>query len=59
NWLGVPPPMYIVRTGSPASFLRAAISVSTASVYASRRSKRVVEKKSQYKQRFLQNGIWT
>ena len=55
--LGVPPPMYRVCTGSDTSCWRICPSASKASTYCACFSRWVVEKKSQYLQRLLQNGI--
>lgn len=58
--LGVPPPIYIVDMGYWLLDMgrRSCISASNASTYCVCFSIWVVEKKSQYLQRLLQNGIW-
>ena len=57
--LGVPPPIYMVDMGKWVLDMgrRSCISVSNASTYCACFSMWVVEKKSQYLQRLLQNGI--
>ena len=55
--LGVPPPIYIVCMGSDNWCWRICHSARTASTYCACFCRWVVEKKSQYLQRLLQNGI--
>ena len=57
---GVPPPIYIVLTGSSFRyFFRWLISRINADMYSSSLLSRIVEKKSQYIHRDLQKGICT